>query len=84
MVKLTLITKSLETDLDKYLKSYNLFGLFDDVIWLSESEVKADYIIKENSIFIDDSFSQRLIVSQKCMIPTFDPSMVESLIDKRL
>ena len=83
-VRLTLITKSLESDLEKYLKSYSLCGLFDEVIWLSESDNKEDYITSPNSIFIDDSFSQRMSVSKKCCIPTFDPSMVESLIDKRL
>jgi len=37
---------------------------------------------KENkSIFIDDSFSERLDVSKNCNIPTFDCSMIEVLLN---
>ena len=36
------------------------------------------------SIFIDDSFSERLAISERLGIPVFDLDAVESLIDWRL
>ena len=82
-IEVILITKSLVENLDAFLKKYCLLGLFDEVIWLKEIENKENYI-KLNSIFIDDSFSQRMAVSKKLNIPTFDPSMLETLIDKKI
>ena len=82
-IEVILITKSLVENLDEFLKKYCLFGLFDEVIWLKEIENKEDHM-RLNSIFIDDSFSQRMAVSKKLNIPTFDPSMLETLIDKKI
>lgn len=57
--------------------------LFDEIIILKENEKKSDYVT-EDAIFIDDSFSERLDVSQKKNIPVFDCSEVEALIDWRI
>ena len=39
---------------------------------------------KKPSIFIDDSFSERLSIANKLNMPVFDLDAVESLIDWRL
>jgi carbamoyl-phosphate synthase large subunit len=82
--KLILISKFLSEDISTYLKKWRVLELFDDIIWLPESDSKALYIPHGRAIFIDDSFSQRLEVSKICGIPTFDPSMVEALLDDRI
>ncbi len=58
-------------------------NLFDKIIVIKENELKSNYIKNQNSIFIDDSFSERMDVANKCKIPTFDCSMVESLLEDR-
>lgn len=81
--KIILISKYLGPDISIYLKSWKILEVFDEIIWLQESESKADHIPHSRAIFIEDSFSQRSEVSAKCKIPTFDPSMIETLIDDR-
>lgn len=82
-VKIILISKSLSTNKVEFLERFRILQIFDEIIWLQESDKKSDYIKEKTSIFIDDSFSQRLEVSLACGIPTFDPSMVEALLDER-
>lgn len=82
--KIILISKSIEEDKLAYLKRYKLSNLFDEIIWLNENDSKADFITYRNSIFIDDSFSQRMEVENKCNIFTFEPNMIEVLIDDRV
>ena len=82
--ELILLSKSLQNDKMKYLADRRIADLFDSIIWLDENQSKADFVDKsKNPIFIDDSFSQRKEVSQKLGIPTFDPSMIEILLDDR-
>jgi hypothetical protein len=83
-ISITLITKSNEKDLYKYLEMKKIRCIFDEIIWLNEEDLKSDHIKYRNSIFIDDSFSQRMEVRLACDIPTFDPSMVEVLLDERV
>lgn len=84
-VKITLLTKSLEKDLNGYLKQNRIFLIFDEIIQIKEEDKKSRYIErKSKSIFIDDSFSQRKDVLDFCQIPTFDPSMIEILLDDRV
>lgn len=60
-------------------------NLFKEIICLSKEDEKYKYIDKDiSSIFIDDSFSERLSISEKLNIPVFDLDAVESLIDWRL
>ena len=81
--KIVLITKTVN-DLSTYLKKWRLESLFDEILLLNKGESKADYIDPENSIFIDDSFSERKEVSKRYGIPTFDCSMVELLLDDKI
>ena len=83
-IKVILLSKSLAENKEAYLKEWRIDTLFDEIIWLNENESKMDHIDKSRkAIFIDDSFSQRADVAQKLNIPTFDPSMVEILMDER-
>ena len=41
--------------------------------------LKSMYISSSKSIFVDDSFKERLDVSTNCMVSVFDCSMLESL-----
>lgn len=81
--KIILISKSLSSDPMGLLRHWKISELFDEIYWLREEESKADYITGSNAIFIDDSFSQRMEVNARHGIPTFDPSMIEILLDER-
>jgi len=78
--KIILISKSTENDKIAYLKKKKIFSIFDEIIWLEEECSKSEYIKYKKSIFIDDSFSQRLEVLEKIGIPVFDAGMIEVLI----
>ena len=54
--------------------------LFDSIIHLDKDAKKSDWIKQQNSIFIDDSFSERMEVFNAKEIPTFDINMLELLI----
>ena len=58
-------------------------SLFSEIIRLDEAGAKTDYIASD-SIFIDDSFSERKRVRDALGIPVFDLDMIESLIDWRM
>ncbi|MHA8078930.1 ATP-grasp domain-containing protein [Aquirufa antheringensis] len=77
--KLILITKHKHNIFDA-LKEYKLENFFDEVIHLKPDDSKYKYMIKTNSIYIDDSYQERKIVYQKLGIPVFAPDAVESLI----
>ena len=80
---IVLLTKSTTENLHEFLNSWKIYKLFDEIILLDENDLKSNYIKDKNSIFIDDSYSQRMEVSRRHGILTFDPSMVEVLIDER-
>ena len=80
--RLCLLTRH-STDIYADLEKYCIpASLFSEIIRLDDTESKADYI-SPDSVFIDDSFSERLRVRQALGIPVFDLDMVESLIDWR-
>lgn len=81
--KIILLSKHIGNG-DAYLREWRIHSLFTSVIWLKESDRKSDYINPKKSIYIDDSFSQRLEVSERCNIPTFDISMLDCLMDDRI
>lgn len=81
--KLYLLTKH-EGDLDQYLARYRIKDLFDEIIQIGKYEEKADYIANSNSIFIDDSFTERYKVNKKLNIATYDINAIESLLDWRI
>lgn len=60
-------------------------SLFDEIFDLPKSESKKDYIkIGIKSIFIDNSYIERLRVVEKCKIPVFDVCHIECLFDFRM
>ena len=67
-------------DLDFTLKKHRLTGLFDEVIRVNPFQKKSELIYRDDSILLDDSFSERWDVQNKCGILTFDCSMLEALI----
>lgn len=73
-----LLTKH-QGDLEKILKKFRLNGLFDKIIHVKSNEKKSDFIHEQDAILVDDSFSERMEVSARCNIPTFDCSMIEIL-----
>ena len=83
-IPIILITKSTNNNLEILLTKFKIKQLFDEIIWIKESDKKSKYITLSSPIFIDDSYSQRLEVAIKCEIPTFDPSMIEMLINDKV
>lgn len=81
--RLVLLTKH-AANVDATLKEHRLAGLFDEIIHFRPGASKADTIRERDAILIDDSFSERKDVAEKCHIPTFDGSMLEMLIDDRV
>ena len=82
-VKIILITKH-NGSLKKTLKKFNLNQLFDEVIHINKNDDKTEFIKKRkytNSIFIDDSFSERQNVHNKLNIPVFGVDCINSLIN---
>jgi len=76
--KIVLLTRH-RGDLNHILAKYHLSGLFDEIIHLGEDENKSSCIKGPDAIFVDDSFAERMDVSERCNIPTFDCSMIEML-----
>jgi len=81
-IRIILITKH-ASNIEQTLKQHRLLGIFDEIIHMEPSARKADYIRENDAILIDDSFSERLDVSKKTGIVTFDCSMLEMLSDER-
>ena len=79
--KVVLITRH-KGNLQQTLAKFRLAGLFDDIIHLAENEKKSTHVACTDAIFVDDSFSERLDVSVKCNVPTFDCSMIEMLTEQ--
>ncbi|RHR51895.1 ATP-grasp domain-containing protein [Clostridium sp. AF18-27] len=78
-----LLTKHLK-DVKQTLEKHRITpALFNMIVKIAPDQNKTDYIKETASIFIDDSFSERKKVWEKCRIPVFDCSEVESLLDWR-
>ncbi|MBP5371340.1 MAG: ATP-grasp domain-containing protein [Bacteroidales bacterium] len=81
-IKITLLSKHDDEKLeglDGLLKKLRIQNLFDRIIHLNPADNKYKYIDNKKSIFIDDSFSERLEIVQNCDIPVFGIDMVEVL-----
>lgn len=65
------------------LHRFRLANLFDSITSIGKNDPKSLFIGQCNSIFIDDSFSERKEVSEALGIPTFDSTSVECLLDWR-
>lgn len=84
-IPIVLITKH-EGDIYDDLKNRHIDkGLFNQIIVLHQFEEKSNYIdAKKKSIFIDDSFSERIKVSKVINGFVFDLDMIDLLIDWRI
>lgn len=78
-VKITLLTKH-KGNLQELLKKFRLQDIFDRIIQINENENKVDFIDNLQSIFIDDSYSERKQVKEKLNLPVFSIDMVKCLI----
>jgi len=77
--KIYLITRH-KGDLMHELEKLKIRNLFDEIIHIKDDKaLKSNFIVKEHSIFIDDSFRERLDVSQRLHLPVFSPEMIECL-----
>ena len=80
-VDLILITRHV-SDVEKTLNTFKIhLGLFKKIIHLQSNDKKSEFMDSNSSIFIDDSFGERLEVSSKLGIPVFDLDSIELLID---
>ena len=71
-----LITKH-SGNLVETLKLFKIENIFDEIIHLKKEDNKWEFIKFEDSIFIDDSFSERQSVFFKRKIPVFSVDMIE-------
>ena len=76
--KIILITKH-RHNIYKSLNKLNLINFFDKILHIGKKEKKYKFIKKTSSIFVDDSFSERLEISNKVGIPVFSPESFTNL-----
>ena len=62
------------------LHGCRLSEVFDRIIHITDGTRKSQYIDNLLSIFIDDSYSERVDVMKHLHIPVFSPDMVKSLL----
>ncbi len=66
------------------LKKYNIdANIFEKIIHIDKNDKetkKSKFILEKAAIFIDDSYSERLDVYEKCNIPVFDVNMIDVLM----
>jgi hypothetical protein len=78
--KITILSKH-RNNIQASLKKFAISDLlFDEIIILGEHEAKASYITAMNSIFIDDSFTERKQVFDSLHIPVFALDALEALL----
>ncbi len=77
--KIILLTKH-ENNTSEILNKYRLESIFDKIVTISKDEEKSNYISIQESIFIDDSFTERKNVLKNKNIHVFAPDMIESLL----
>lgn len=61
------------------LEKYHIYNFFGKIIHLDRNANKFDFM-EENSIFIDDSHSERESVYKNVKIPVFDVNMIDTLM----
>lgn len=79
-IKIHLLTRHADAELDKTLKRYRLTELFDTIDHLKTDDLKSTYIKHDDAIFIDDSFAERNEVKAKTGIAVFAIDAVECLL----
>ena len=69
-------------DIYKTLEKLKLSkDLFSRIIHIKDKSKKSDYIDKRGSIFIDDSYAERLDVSESLGIPVFDSAEIAEMLE---
>lgn len=86
--RIVLITRHNEDHDDSIEESMKEHGisqdLFDEIVTLSFKQEKYTVIKDKNSIFVDNSYSERLKVRESCNIPAFGVDGLDALQDWRL
>ncbi|MFH0736063.1 MAG: ATP-grasp domain-containing protein [bacterium] len=77
--QIILITKHIG-NVAEYLEQYKIGNIFNEVIHLGITDKKINYIKNLDSVFIDDSFSERKEVFTRFKIPVFSPDMIEAVL----
>lgn len=80
--QLHLLTRHAD-DPNQTLAQHGLAGCFHTVTHLNREADKADHILHDDALFIDDSHAERRRVHKARGIPVFAPDAVESLLDWR-
>jgi hypothetical protein len=70
-----------DIDPRKELEKARLLGFWDGIFHIGKDEKKSSRIRSRNSIFIDDSFSERREVREALGIPVFSLDAIECLLD---
>ena len=80
--KLVLVTRS-ASDVSVVLARHALTELWAEIHHLRGGEPKSAHV-PPTAIFVDDSFAERREVAAATGVPTFDATMVDALVDRRL
>jgi predicted ATP-grasp superfamily ATP-dependent carboligase len=80
VILLTKHSDDIEQSMNKYCINKNLFS---EIIHIDENKRKSDFVKTEMTIFIDNAYSERKEVYEKCCIPVFDVDGIEVLLDWR-
>lgn len=67
-------------NLEEILERKRLKQIFDRVIHIKDDTPKSNYIDTKKSIFIDDSYRERLDLINTLCIQVFSPDMIENII----
>lgn len=81
--RIVVITRH-EGDPASTLTRHRLGSIADEIVHVDRGASKVDAISDRDAIFVDDSFGERLEVSRRTGIPTFDVNMLEGLLDERV
>lgn len=83
-IRVNLITKHINDIYNTLEKLSISVGLFNEIIKINPDEHKFRYINPDKSIFIDNSYKERVDVSKKLGIPVFDIDSIDVLMDWRM
>lgn len=85
-IKIVLLTRHEKQLYDSLKLCHIAESLFDRIEWINKDESKATVINRnqeegKRGVFIDNSYKERINVSEECKIPTFDADAFEFLYD---
>ena len=76
-IRIILFSRLLEEDEVDLIQQYKIEPLFNEVIRLTKTDNKSEFIKFKNSIFVDNDLLEREKVYANHHIPTFDSKMIE-------